>query len=107
MKKMIFLAALALAWSAWAQAPAQKKEEATKAEVAKPEAAKPAPAKEAAKAEPAKPATAKEAAKPAPPKTAAQTPATVAKKSRRHQDARHCLQRGDNNAIIKCAEEFL
>ena len=27
--------------------------------------------------------------------------------SKRHQDARHCLQRGDNNAIIKCAEEFL
>ena len=33
--------------------------------------------------------------------------AKVAKKHRRAEDARHCLQRGDNNAIIKCAEEYL
>jgi hypothetical protein len=50
----------------------------------------------------------KEAAKPAPAaKPAAAAKKSVAKKSRRSQDARHCLQRGDNNAIIKCAEEFL
>jgi hypothetical protein len=52
--------------------------------------------------------TQKEAAKPAPAaKPAAAAKKSVAKKSRRSQDARHCLQRGDNNAIIKCAEEFL
>lgn len=51
---------------------------------------------QAAKAEPAKAAPAKKA------KTAGMT-----KKSRRAEDARHCLQRGDNNAIIKCAEEYL
>ena len=50
----------------------------------------------------------KDAAKPAPAaKPAAAAKKSVAKKSRRTQDARHCLQRGDNNAIIKCAEEFL
>ena len=78
MKTMILLAALALAWPAWAQAPAPK-----------PEAVKSAP----------------EAGKSAP-KTA-----KVAKKrpawSKRHQDARHCLQRTDNDAIIRCAEEYL
>jgi hypothetical protein len=69
MKKMILLAALALAWPAWAQAPVQRAE-----------AAKPAP--RAVKS--AKKATAK-----------------------RHQDARHCLQRASNDAIIRCAEEYL
>jgi hypothetical protein len=77
MKRIILLVALAVAWPAWAQAPAQK-------EAGQKEAAQPAPA--------AKFAGVKKA---------------VAKKSRRSQDARHCLQRGDNNAIIKCAEEFL
>ncbi len=48
-----------------------------------------------------------EAAKPAPAAKPAAAKKSVAKKSRRSQDARHCLQRGDNNAIIKCAEEFL
>jgi hypothetical protein len=35
--------------------------------------------------------------------------AKVAKKpsSKRHQDARHCLQRASNDAIIRCAEEYL
>jgi hypothetical protein len=80
MKTFILLAALAIAPLAWAQAPAPK------------EAAKPAVAKEAAK-EPAK--------------ADAQKPATVAKKSRRHEDARHCLERGNNIEIIKCAEEYL
>ena len=27
--------------------------------------------------------------------------------SKRHQDARHCLQRTNNDAIIRCAEEYL
>ncbi len=44
-----------------------------------------------------------EAAKPKP------RAAKVAKKpsSKRHQDARHCLQRASNDAIIRCAEEYL
>jgi hypothetical protein len=35
--------------------------------------------------------------------------AKMAKKasSKRHQDARHCLQRASNDAIIKCAEAYL
>jgi hypothetical protein len=33
----------------------------------------------------------------------------AAKKStaKRHQDARHCLHRSTNDAIIRCAEEYL
>jgi hypothetical protein len=87
MKQIIFSALVALAFSAWAQAPAK-------------EAAKPEPMKEAAKAEPAK-----EAAKPVEaPKQAAAGP----KKVRRwNEDARHCLERSSNTEIIKCAEEFL
>ena len=52
---------------------------------------------------PAKPAvqSSQPAAKPATAKAAKKSSA------RRHQDARHCLQRGDNDAIIKCAEEYL
>jgi hypothetical protein len=59
------------------------------------------PAKDAAKPEPTK-----EAAKPMAdkPKQAAAGP----KKPRRwNEDARHCLERGSNTDIIKCAEEFL
>ena len=79
MKKLIFLVALAIALPGWAQAPGPQ------------EAAKAGPAKtEPAKTQPKKAKTAK-----------------VAKKHRRSEDARHCLQRGDNNAIIKCAEEYL
>lgn len=78
MRKIVLLAALALASAAWAQD--QKKEESKPAQ----EMAKPAPAAE-------------EKAKPAP----------VAKKSRRHQDARHCLQKASNTEIIKCAEAYL
>jgi hypothetical protein len=78
MKKMILLAALALAWPAWAQAPAALKKEAAKS----PQAMK-----------------------------AASKAAKVAKKrsstAKRHQDARHCLQRANNDAIIRCAEEYL
>lgn len=73
MRTTILLVALAVAASAWAQAPAPKKE-------------------------PAKP----EAQQPRAEKTVA-----VAKKSRRHEDARHCLERGSNIEIIKCAEEYL
>jgi hypothetical protein len=69
MKKMILLAALALAWPAWAQAPVQKAE----------------------------------AAKTAPKAVKSAKKATV----KRHQDARHCLQRANNDAIIRCAEEYL
>jgi hypothetical protein len=79
MKKLIFLVALAIACPGWAQAPAPQ---------------------EAAKAEPAKAEPAKAQAKKA-------RIARMAKKNRRAEDARHCLQRGDNNAIIKCAEEYL
>jgi hypothetical protein len=77
MKKMIVLAALALAWPAWAQAPAPK-----------PEAVKLAQAVKAA------PKTAKVAKK-------------RASTAKRNQDARHCLQRASNDAIIRCAEEYL
>ena len=77
MKKMIFLFALGTAWSAFAQAPAKPA----------------APAQEEAKPQAMKPVVAK--------------PARMAKKSRRTQDARHCLERGDNDAIIRCAEEYL
>ena len=27
--------------------------------------------------------------------------------AKRHQDARHCLERPNNDAIIRCAEEYL
>jgi len=74
---MILLVALGMATAAWAQAPAPKKE----------------PAKPVAEAP-------KEKAEP-------QKGATVAKKSRRQEDARHCLDRGSNIEIIKCAEEYL
>jgi hypothetical protein len=30
-----------------------------------------------------------------------------AKKSRRHEDARACLEKGSNSEIIKCAEAYL
>ena len=78
MKKMILLAALALTSPAWGQS----------------DTAKPA-------AEAAKPAA--EAATPTP------KAAKVVKKavSKRHLDARHCLQRASNDAIIRCAEEYL
>jgi len=77
-KKITFVLALAVATAAWGQ---QK-------EAAKPEAAKVEPPKvEAPKVQKKK--------------------AAVANKTKRQQDARHCLQRGDNTAIIKCAEEYL
>lgn len=85
MKQIVFLVISALAAPAWGQAdkPAAK-------EPAKPMAQEPA----------------KEAAKPPaePPKQAAAGP----RKPRRwNEDARHCLERGSNTEIIKCAEEYL
>jgi len=53
--------------------------------------------KEAAQPEPAKPAAEKAASK----------PASVAKRSRRQQDARHCLEKASNTEVIKCAEAYL
>lgn len=78
MRITIVLAVLILASPAWGQAPAQPAET-----VKAVEAAKPAP-KRAKVAKKAKKAT-----------------------SRRQQDARHCLQRATNDAIIRCAEEYL
>ncbi|HEX6317764.1 MAG TPA: hypothetical protein VFZ84_02735 [Burkholderiales bacterium] len=69
MRKIVLLAALALATGAWAQE--QKKEEAK---------------------EEAKPRAAPVAKKPSP---------------KRYQDARHCLEKGSNTEIIKCAEAYL
>jgi hypothetical protein len=83
MKKTILAAALAVALPlmqqpAWAQAVEQQKDA----------AAKPA-----------------EAAKPAPNAKAVRTAHKATAK--RHQDARHCLERPNNDAIIRCAEEYL
>ena len=65
----------------------------------------PAPAKPAAAA-PAPAANAPQATvtvKPAvPPK-----PMSAARKARREEDARHCLDKGSNTEIIKCAEAYL
>jgi hypothetical protein len=83
MKHLIFVLFTMLAATAIAQAPAK-------------EAAKPEPMKEAAKAEPAKAEPTKEK------KAAAKTGPR-----RWNEDARHCLERGSNTEIIKCAEEFL
>ena len=42
------------------------------------------------------------------PKAADAKPAEVAaRKSRRNEDARHCLEQPTNTAIIKCAEAYL
>jgi hypothetical protein len=58
---------------------------------------------------------AKPAAKPAAPQAVPAKPApqqqaeakTSGSKSRRNQDARHCLSQPGNTAIIKCAEAYL
>ncbi len=50
--------------------------------------------------EPAKPAVAVE-------KSAVEKSAAVTKKSRRAEDARHCLEKASNNEVIKCAEAYL
>lgn len=64
---------------------------------AKPAAAAPAPATSA----PAPQATV--TVKPAvPPK-----PMNASRKAKREEDARHCLDKGSNTEIIKCAEAYL
>ena len=41
-------------------------------------------------------------------KSAPKAKATARKATaKRHQDARHCLQQPSNDAIIRCAEEYL
>jgi len=67
------------------------------AQAEKPAAAAPAPAPAAQ--EPAKPA-----ARAAKPKS---KPSVMAKKSRRSEDARRCLDKETNTEIIRCAEEYL
>jgi hypothetical protein len=67
------------------------------AQAEKPAAAAAAPAPAAQ--EPAKPAA--RAAKPQ------SKPSVMAKKSRRSEDARRCLDKETNTEIIKCAEEYL
>jgi len=85
MKKIALIAALALVMPAWAQE-AKPPAEAPKAEAPKAEAPKP----EAPKAETAK--AAKSPRKPG---------------AHRQEDARHCLEKGSNTEIIKCAEAYL
>jgi len=67
------------------------------AQAEKPAAAAPAPAPAAQ--DPAKPA-----ARAAKPKS---KPSVMAKKSRRSEDARRCLDKETNTEIIRCAEEYL
>ncbi len=57
--------------------------------------------KPAAPQEPPKAAAGQEAAKPS------VKPAVVARKSRRSEDARRCLDKDSNTEIIKCAVEYL
>ena len=82
MKKIALIAALAIAAPAWSQD-------------AKPPAEAEKPAAEAPKAEAAKTETPK-----------AKAPRKV-HPSRRQEDARHCLEKGSNEEIIKCAEAYL
>jgi hypothetical protein len=65
------------------------------------QASKPAAPEEPAKAA----AAAQEPAKPAGKPRAKSS--VVAKKSRRSEDARRCLDKASNTEIIKCAEEYL
>jgi hypothetical protein len=61
-------------------------------------------------AQPAKPAAKPAAPQAVPAKPAPQQQAeakTSGSKSRRNQDARHCLSQPGNTAIIKCAEAYL
>jgi hypothetical protein len=55
----------------------------------------------------AKPAVAVEKSATVAAPAAADKPAPVAKKSRRAEDARHCLEKTSNNEVIKCAEAYL
>jgi hypothetical protein len=84
-KKIALIAALILAVPAWAQ------ETKSPAEPAKPASAPAAP--EAAKAET--------------PKAQAKAKAPRKPGTHRQEDARHCLDKGSNTEIIKCAEAYL
>jgi len=79
---LFFALALAISLPLMAQAP-------------KPEAAKPEAAKPEAKAEP------QPEAKPE------RKPMARKANPKRSEDARHCLDKGNNTEIIKCAEEYL
>jgi hypothetical protein len=89
MKHLVFLVIMSFAAAGWAQAPK--------------EPAKPEPMKEAPKAEAPK----AEAPKAEPMKEPAKRAAAPGKPRRWNEDARHCLEKGSNTDIIKCAEEFL
>jgi len=84
MKITVLLAAVAFAWPVWAQAPAPEVDAPKQAEAEKP-AATPAKSVKAAKAHKVRKGTLE----------------------KRQQDARHCLQEPSNDAIIRCAEEYL
>lgn len=88
MKKIALIAALSFALPAWSQ------EAKPPAEPAKP-AAQEAPKAEAPKAQAPKAEAGKDRA-----------PRKV-HPARRQEDARHCLEKGSNTEIIKCAEAYL
>jgi hypothetical protein len=87
-KKFALIAALALVMPAWAQQATPPAEPAKPAVQETPKAAE-------------EPAKAAEAAKPKAPRKIPVHP------SRRQEDARHCLEKGSNTEIIKCAEAYL
>ena len=69
---------------------------------------KPAPKVDSPAAQPTPAPAGQEAAKPAEPKAEAPKKRTkTAHPARRQEDARHCLSKGSNTEIIKCAEEYL
>ena len=80
MKQIIFSLIVMFAGSVAAQAPKEPAKEPAKAAEPMKEAAKPLPVKDGAK---------------------------KAQPRRWNEDARHCLERGNNTDIIKCAEEYL
>jgi pyruvate dehydrogenase E2 component (dihydrolipoamide acetyltransferase) len=100
MKKIALIAALTLAVPAWAQ---QAKPPAEPAKPASAAVAPEAPKAEAPKAEASKP----EAAKAETPKAQAKAKAPRKPGTHRQEDARHCLEKGSNTEIIKCAEAYL
>jgi hypothetical protein len=95
MKKIALIAALTFAVPAWAQE-------------AKPPAAPPKPATAPAAPEAPKAEAPKaEASKPEAPKVEAKAKAPRKPGPHRQEDARHCLDKGSNTEIIKCAEAYL
>ncbi|HYE38890.1 MAG TPA: hypothetical protein VEB23_03110 [Ramlibacter sp.] len=88
MKRILTIAAFAaVATGAWAQA---------KAPAEKPAAEKPGAEQPAA-----------EARQPQPQAEAPKMTVTRKPNPRRFEDARHCLEKGTNSEIIKCAEVYL